>query len=143
MGCLRLTSLVRVDFKDPSFTVPDAFLWSMIEPPFAIICASLPVIKPLAAKLIPAFITRRSTSGSDRPFSKPARDIPDGSHQKKFQRLDEGYHHLGAVKRHTFSDESIMRDSHEVDRPPKSEAPSIKGSPADITVNENQYINDW
>ena len=105
VGCLRLRSLVQVDFRDPSFTVPDPFLWTMLEPTFAILIASLPIIKPLTVEFVPAFITKWNHSRSKGPFSKAARCQPDGGHQKAFHRLEEGVYSLKAARANILIDD--------------------------------------
>ena len=110
VGCLRLRSLVQVDFRDPSFTVPNAFLWSMLEPPFAIICSSLPIIKPLTAELAPTFITERTHFRNKGPFSIAANCKPDGCHQKAFHRLEEGVNSPKATITNVLLDGTVAGD---------------------------------
>ena len=110
VGCLRLRSLVQVDFRDPSFTVPDPFLWSMLEPPFAIIIASLPIIKPLITGFASTFITKQNPSRSQGPFSKAAGCKPDDGHQKAFHRLEEGVYSPKAAKANVLVDDLTTVD---------------------------------
>jgi hypothetical protein len=60
-GCLvsilRLRSLVAIsNSTDPTFDNPPAATWSSIECSVGIICASLPALKPLLAKIFPGVI---------------------------------------------------------------------------------------
>ena len=82
----------------------------MLEPPFAIIITSLPIIKPLIAELAPTFITRWNSSRSQGPSSKAARCKPDGGHQETFHRLEEGVYSLKAAQANVLIDRVIMGD---------------------------------
>jgi hypothetical protein len=64
VSILRLTALVELS-KHPEdrtyYAAPTAY-WSAIEANLGIVCASLPALKPLIVKIIPAFSTRSSRS---------------------------------------------------------------------------------
>ncbi|KAL8793921.1 MAG: hypothetical protein Q9195_003540 [Heterodermia aff. obscurata] len=102
-----------VDFRDPSFTVSYAFLWSMLELPFAIIIASLPVIKPLIAEFAPTLITKGNSSRGKGSLSRAATYEPDGGHQATFHRLQEGVYSQKAAKFSVVTDEITMGDGPE------------------------------
>lgn len=128
IGCLRLRSLIQVDFRDPSFTVPNTFLWSSLEPPFAIICSSLPFIKSFIAEFAPTFITKRNSSRSKGSSFKAVWCKPHGGHQKAFHRLKESVYSLRATKanvpvnaiatgdgpndQHHYNEADVAKDTH-------------------------------
>jgi hypothetical protein len=86
VSILRLRALV-VLAQHPEdstwYSAPTAY-WSAIEANLAIVCASLPALKPLIVRVIPAFSTRR---GSSRGYSSTS--ASNNSHRlHKFGRRD-------------------------------------------------------
>jgi hypothetical protein len=60
---LRALAILAQHPQDSSwYSAPTAY-WSAIEVNLAIVCASLPALKPLLVRLIPAFSTRHSSRG--------------------------------------------------------------------------------
>ena len=86
VSILRLRALV-VLAQHPEdttwYSAPTAY-WSAIEANLAIVCASLPALKPLVVRVIPAFSARR---GSSRGYSSTS--ASSNSHRlQKFGRKD-------------------------------------------------------
>lgn len=77
--------------------------WAAIEMNLAIVCACVPALKPLVVKIIPAFSTRLSNSGSAQRSgnSKPSKS--SGHH---FQRLGG----LGGSKSHDLEHGSVSTE---------------------------------
>ena len=82
----------------------------MLEPPFAIVCSSLPIIKPLIAELAPSFITKRISFRVKGRFSKGTSCKLDSGHQKPFHRLDERVYTLEAAKANVLVDNMCAGD---------------------------------
>jgi hypothetical protein len=67
---LRLRKLSDFGFStDPAWDNTDTSLWSMIECSVAVICASLPALRPLLTKLSPRLFGSIGTQRSDKPAS--------------------------------------------------------------------------
>lgn len=87
VSILRLHALVQLAQhpNDTTWYGGATAYWSTIEANLAIICASTPALKPLVVKVVPAFLSKRSTYGStdnsgsgtskgskaNRPFKQP------------------------------------------------------------------------
>ena len=93
VSILRLRALV-VLAQHPEdttwYSAPTAY-WSAIEANLAIVCASLPALKPLIVRVIPAFSTRR---GSSREYSSAS--VSSNSHR---------LHKFGRKERHRIDDQ--------------------------------------
>jgi len=73
---LRALSVFDKHFDDATWYSPEAAYWSCIETNVAIMCASLPALKPLLARLVPRFATTRQyAEASDEP-SGHVRKLP-------------------------------------------------------------------
>ncbi|KAI2484887.1 hypothetical protein Ptr902_03827 [Pyrenophora tritici-repentis] len=66
VSVLRLTSVINAlkHPEDNSYYTARAAYWSAIEINLAIVCASLPALKPLIVRLIPGFSSRNSGRGT-------------------------------------------------------------------------------
>ena len=88
IGGFRFQALLQVNFRDVSATLPNGYMWSMLEPPFAIICACLPITRPLLAKVLPKPFTNRSAKDSNKTLSWVARNYDtEAGNQRNFQHL--------------------------------------------------------
>lgn len=82
ISIIRLKSLVTVSYADITYSVPDALIWSMLEPSLALTLASIPIMRPVFSKLFPDNIQPGST-GNSNPNGN------SGLASKNFQRIDE------------------------------------------------------
>ncbi|KAH3965555.1 hypothetical protein HBI56_216270 [Parastagonospora nodorum] len=85
---LRLHALVVLSqhMDDRTYYSAATAYWSSIEMNLGIVCASLPALKPLIVRIIPAFSTRHSSKGYGAGYSG---------------RLSEGYGLRSRATRHT------------------------------------------
>ncbi|KFZ03832.1 hypothetical protein V502_10622 [Pseudogymnoascus sp. VKM F-4520 (FW-2644)] len=82
ISIIRLKSLVTVSYADITYSVPDALIWSMLEPSLALTLASIPIMRPVFSKIFPDNTQQGSTGNSN----------PNGSNgvaSKNFQLIDE------------------------------------------------------
>ncbi|KAJ9215666.1 hypothetical protein DTO166G4_2772 [Paecilomyces variotii] len=93
ISIVRLASLVAIDFTDITYSVQMGVMWTVLEPELAIICANMPVMKPILSRVFPNLF----------PSSKRRTHRISGP--QVFERLDEhgvypldrvGHSHLGA-----------------------------------------------
>jgi hypothetical protein len=115
VSILRLRALVVLaqhPHDSTYYSAPTAY-WSAIETNLAIVCASLPALKPLVVRIIPAFSTRRGSSS--RGFSSTS--ASSNSHRlykfgrKDRQRIDDQADESGNTSHiEAASSRSIERD---------------------------------
>jgi hypothetical protein len=115
VSILRLRALVVLAQhpQDSTWYSAPAAYWSAIEANLAIVCASLPALKPLVVRIIPAFSTRRGSSS--RGFSSTS--ASSNSHRlckfgrKDRQRIDDQADESGNTSHiEAASSRSIERD---------------------------------
>lgn len=82
ISIIRLKSLVTVSYADITYSVPDALIWSMLEPSLALTLASIPIMRPVFSKIFPDN-TQQGSTGNSNPNGS------NGSASKNFQRIDE------------------------------------------------------
>lgn len=68
---------MAIDFSDITYSVQMGVLWTVLEPELAIICANMPVLKPVLSRIFP------------RLFSTSSRRTYGVSDPQAFERLDE------------------------------------------------------
>ncbi|OCL14689.1 hypothetical protein AOQ84DRAFT_280489, partial [Glonium stellatum] len=76
VSIIRLITLVHLSYTDITYSVPEALIWSMLEPAIGITLACLPVIRPLLGS-------------SFRSLSKGSKN--DKLRSSEFRQLDEEY----------------------------------------------------
>ncbi|KAJ5301313.1 hypothetical protein N7508_006176 [Penicillium antarcticum] len=54
ISVVRLISITKLDFTDPTYTLLDPILWTVLEPQLAIVCANMPFFKTIIAAIAPA-----------------------------------------------------------------------------------------
>ncbi|OBT78024.1 hypothetical protein VF21_03106 [Pseudogymnoascus sp. 05NY08] len=81
---IRLKSLVTVSYEDITYSVPDALIWSMLEPSLGLTLASITIMRPVFSKIFPDNTQPGNTSNiNTNPNSN------SGLASKNFQRIDE------------------------------------------------------
>ncbi|KAL6160853.1 hypothetical protein ACJQWK_01837 [Exserohilum turcicum] len=125
VSVLRLHALIRLQghMTDNTYYSAPAAYWSNIEMNLAIVCASLPALKPLIVRIIPAFSS--SHGGSNGYGSR----FTSGGHTK---RTETG-HGVSSTARHTRD------DGIELERSPGTPAPD-KGSDGE-SLGKNIYVS--
>ncbi|OBT68852.1 hypothetical protein VE03_02047 [Pseudogymnoascus sp. 23342-1-I1] len=84
ISIIRLKSLVTVSYEDITYSVPDALIWSMLEPSLALTLASIPIMRPVFAKIFPD-----NTQPGNSGLSNSNPNGNSGSASKNFKRIDE------------------------------------------------------
>lgn len=84
VSIIRLKSLVTVSYADITYSVPDALIWSMLEPSLGLTLASIPIMRPVFSKIFPENTQPRSTGVNNSNSNGNS-----GLASKKFQRIDE------------------------------------------------------
>ncbi|KAL3429186.1 hypothetical protein BDV09DRAFT_190342 [Aspergillus tetrazonus] len=87
ISIVRLMALMAIDFNDITYTLPMGVLWTVLEPQLAIVCANMPVLKPILSRMFPRLFG--STNQKSYGVSDP----------QAFERLDERGYSLGKVSR--------------------------------------------
>ncbi|KAJ6131223.1 hypothetical protein N7523_001683 [Penicillium sp. IBT 18751x] len=82
ISIIRLISIYKLDFEDPTYTMLDPIMWTVLEPQLAIICANMPFFKTIIAAFAPAM-----GSSSDRKYG------PGVSSGRTFDRLGYSANH--------------------------------------------------
>lgn len=73
ISVIRLISITKLDFTDPTYTLLDPILWTVLEPQLAIICANMPFFKTIIAAFAPAMgssADRKYGNSSERTFNR-------------------------------------------------------------------------
>ncbi|KAJ5131945.1 hypothetical protein N7448_006103 [Penicillium atrosanguineum] len=76
ISIIRLISIYKLNFDDPTYTLLDPIMWTVLEPQLAIICANMPFFKTIIAAFAPAM-----GSSADRKYG------PGVSSGRTFDRL--------------------------------------------------------
>lgn len=98
-SCLRVATLdVFATSPDNTYDIANV-MWTIIEPNVAVICASLPILRPLVVKLFPALKSKNSANryGSSGYAEQPKRTrrsqrIPHGNDWAESSRKPNGIH---------------------------------------------------
>jgi hypothetical protein len=69
---------MAIDFEDITHSVQMGVLWTVLEPELAIICANMPLLKPILSRILPKLFPSSSP--------KPSYYVSDS---QTFERLDE------------------------------------------------------
>ncbi|KAJ9283599.1 hypothetical protein DTO027B5_9056 [Paecilomyces variotii] len=77
ISIVRLASLMAIDFTDITYSVQMGVMWTVLEPELAIICANMPVMKPILSRVFPNLFP----SSNRRTYGVPG--------PQAFERLDE------------------------------------------------------
>ncbi|KAL1867792.1 hypothetical protein Plec18167_008538 [Paecilomyces lecythidis] len=69
ISIVRLASLMAIDFTDITYSVQMGVMWTVLEPELAIICANMPVMKPILSRVFPKLFpsSNRRTYGVSDP----------------------------------------------------------------------------
>lgn len=68
ISIIRLKSLMEIDFENITKSVQMGVMWTIIEPELAIICANMPLLKTILARMMPGlFSTPRKNYGVSDP----------------------------------------------------------------------------
>ncbi|KAJ5548511.1 hypothetical protein N7513_005745 [Penicillium frequentans] len=73
ISIIRLISIYKLDFEDPTFTLLDPIMWTVLEPQLAIICANMPFFKTIIAAIAPGMgstADRKYGRSSERTFDR-------------------------------------------------------------------------
>jgi hypothetical protein len=84
ISIIRLKSLVTVSYEDITYSVPDALIWSMLEPSLGLTLASIPIMRPVFSKIFPD-----NTQQGNTGLSNTNPTSTSGLASKNFQRIDE------------------------------------------------------
>ncbi|KAL4901979.1 hypothetical protein BDW74DRAFT_186999 [Aspergillus multicolor] len=103
ISIVRLSALMAIDFNDVTYSLPMGVLWTVLEPELAIICANMPILKPILSRMFPRFFssTRQKSYGVSDP--------------QAFERLDEREYSLGQVSRDHLAPTSTAGDEESRD----------------------------
>ncbi|KAL1998907.1 hypothetical protein VTN02DRAFT_5401 [Thermoascus thermophilus] len=83
ISVVRLESLMAIDFADITHSVQMGVLWTVVEPELSVICANMPVLKPVVSRLFP----RLFPASSHKP-SYISHGVSD-HHPQTLERLEE------------------------------------------------------
>jgi hypothetical protein len=120
-SCLRVTTLdIFATSPDNTYNVANV-MWTIVEPNVAIVCACLPVLRPLVVKLIPGLRSKSYGSqgksgygtGKSRNTLAGSQNRPDGGRGNwvELTGVKSQGEHLASIRRpgsHTGSEESIL-----------------------------------
>ncbi|KAJ6031354.1 hypothetical protein N7540_002086 [Penicillium herquei] len=67
ISIVRLVSLMAIDFSDITGSVQMGVMWTVIEPELAIICANMPLLKTIVARIAPSLFSTGKTYGVSDP----------------------------------------------------------------------------
>ncbi|KAL4926651.1 uncharacterized protein BDV17DRAFT_293229 [Aspergillus undulatus] len=68
ISIVRLVALMAIDFNDITHSVQMGVLWTVTEPELAILCANMPVLKPVLSRMFPKlFSTHQRTYNLSDP----------------------------------------------------------------------------
>ncbi|KAJ5639974.1 uncharacterized protein N7484_007836 [Penicillium longicatenatum] len=80
---IRLISIYKLDFEDPTFTLLDPIMWTVLEPQLAIICANMPFFKTIIAAIAPSLgstADRKYGRSSERTFDRLGQSATNGNY---------------------------------------------------------------
>lgn len=114
-SCLRVATLdVFATSPDNTYDIANV-MWTIIEPNVAIICASLPILRPLVVKLFPALKSKYSanrygSSGYAEQSKRTRRSQPHGDNWAESSREPDVIHMatLRGVSSNAGSEENIL-----------------------------------
>ncbi|KAL4789422.1 hypothetical protein BDV19DRAFT_397043 [Aspergillus venezuelensis] len=100
ISIVRLVALMAIDFNDITHSVQMGVLWTVVEPELAILCANMPILKPVLSRMFPKlFSTHQRTYGVSDP--------------QAFERLGEsGGYSLNRVNRDPTQSNIYAGDYH-------------------------------
>lgn len=135
ISILRMRALLIVNYKDITFSVIDALIWSMLEPALGIALACAPVMRPVFR----IFRNKNSNHGNSGPnsidvVSSPKRD------SKNFQKLQERGIQLGPVPHNRpYSRKSgALADDVESQKSSRSESELVP-----VPIPKVEVKTDW
>ncbi|KAL5339806.1 hypothetical protein BJX70DRAFT_139713 [Aspergillus crustosus] len=68
ISVVRLVALMAIDFNDITHSVQMGVLWTVVEPELAILCANMPILKPVLSRIFPRlFSTNQKSYGVSDP----------------------------------------------------------------------------
>ncbi len=124
-SCLRITSLnILASSPDQTYDIANV-MWTIIEPNLAVVCACLPILRPLIVKIFPALRSKGySNKYASGPNSKSRATA--GSHARNRNdwvaisdsKSDAGGIHLTSIQRsgsNAGSEETILGAGHQAD----------------------------
>ncbi|OGM45087.1 hypothetical protein ABOM_006658 [Aspergillus bombycis] len=117
---LRLQSLLIISQStDPTYDNPPAAMWSAIECNVAIICACLPVMRPLISRLIPRIFSTRSNGSRSKPTNGYLNSI------QRTQRAQPRTSVVGGTSDHYMVDLGTRGKSSTAESPERAELGEI------------------
>ncbi|KAL4806820.1 hypothetical protein BDV18DRAFT_159989 [Aspergillus unguis] len=115
VSIIRLVALMAIDFNDITSSVQMGVCWTVLEPELAIICANMPLMRPILSRIFPGvFSTRQKTYGASDP--QAFERLGDaGGYGYSLGRVEHGSHKaFGSVT--TGARRSLDDESHESDQ---------------------------
>ncbi|KAF2817692.1 uncharacterized protein BDZ99DRAFT_513920 [Mytilinidion resinicola] len=99
ISIIRMKFLLSLNLADATFSLPDPFMWSVVEPELAVIAACIPLMRPFFTK-----VARPWFGGSSSRGTKNSRNglNSDGT-KKQFSRLNDS----NASKNNDYALETI------------------------------------
>lgn len=87
MSILRLIALSSIDYSDITFNIPEALIFSGLEPSIAVTLACIPVLRPLLGKTVSSTVGTGMNSGKMNSKSGPFEQLNDDSSQYQLQPM--------------------------------------------------------
>lgn len=143
-SCLRLTTLdVYAKTPDMTYDVVNV-MWTIIEPGTAVVCANLPALRPLLARIIPAVRSRISAKGKYGNSSTAPSGIIGSLHDRG-DWVELGNSNPGGVQspivRHSHSDKSQLDWPLPAQRPRSEESTGDVPRPIDNRANRSVLVS--
>jgi hypothetical protein len=83
LSIIRLISIYKLDFEDPTFTLLDPIMWTVLESQLAIICANMPFFKTIIAAIAPSLgstADRKYGRSTERTFDRLGQSATNGNY---------------------------------------------------------------
>ncbi|EMD87320.1 hypothetical protein COCC4DRAFT_80154 [Bipolaris maydis ATCC 48331] len=126
---IALVMILTIGCYTTYYSAPVAY-WSSIEMNLAIVCASLPALKPLMVKILPGFSTRGGSNNSYGPGT-------DGLDKSKSM-----IHGVRSTARRAGVDDIELGSSSHAVRPDKSSDDNILGKNIYVSRHFEQHYDD-
>ncbi|KAH7554728.1 hypothetical protein BM1_07389 [Bipolaris maydis] len=127
---LHALTILVANLQDTTYYSAPVAYWSSIEMNLAIVCASLPALKPLMVKILPGFSTRGGSNNSYGPGT-------DGLDKSKSM-----IHGVRSTARRAGVDDIELGSSSHAVRPDKSSDDNILGKNIYVSRHFEQHYDD-